>query len=385
MSTLPSTYIEISKSAIKNNYDFIQSTLLPGVKFSSVVKGNAYGHGIEVMVPILEELGVNHFSVFNAYEAARVKGFCDSQSDIMIMGMLTENELSWAIENDIEFFVFDLFRLKNALKIAKNLKTIAKIHLEIETGMNRTGLSNQELDEAMNILQSNSDYLSLYGLCTHLAGAESISNYYRIKKQLIQYKKILKQFYARELKPKFRHVACSAGSIRYPETQMDMVRIGIMQYGFFPTKEVLVNYLTQHKLVDDPLRPGLSWKSQVMSVKDVPTSEFIGYGTAYFASNDMRIATIPVGYGYGFSRSLTNQGKVLIRGEYAPVVGIVNMNMISVDITHIPGVEIGDEVIIIGKSGDLDISVASFSDISNQVNYELLTRLPIDIPRIVVD
>lgn len=385
MKKLPSMYIEISKSAIKKNHEFIQSILLPNVKFSSVVKGNAYGHGIEVMVPIMEELGVNHFSVFNGAEAMRVKAVCQSNSEIMVMGMLTHEELRWSIENEIEFFVFDLFRLNNALKLAKELKKVARIHLEVETGMNRTGISKHEIDDAIQIISSNSEFLSLYGVCTHLAGAESISNYYRIKKQLILYKKISNLFKLMELKPKYQHVSSSAGMIRYPEYQMDMVRIGIMQYGFFPTREVLVNYLTKHQLVDDPLRRSLSWKSQVMSIKDVPTSEFIGYGTAFFASNHMKIAIIPVGYAYGFTRSLTNQGKVIIHGEYAPVVGIVNMNMISVDVTFIPNVKIGDEIIIIGKDGDKDINVSSFGDISNQVNYELLTRLPSEIPRIIVD
>lgn len=381
----PSTYIEISKSAFKQNYDFIQSILLPNVKFSSVIKGNAYGHGIEVIVPVLEEIGVKHFSVFNGDEAFRVKQVCSPDTEIMVMGMLTEDQLEWVIEKEIEFYIFDIHRLEKTIRICKELNKNAKVHFEIETGMNRTGLSKDDLNIAVEVLKNNEKYLELYGLCTHLAGAESIANYYRIKNQLINYKKMLKQLKAMDIEPKYRHVSCSAGTIRFPETQFDMVRVGIMQYGFFPTNEVMINYLTQHKEVDDPLRRGLTWKSQVMSVKEVATGEFIGYGTAYFASKDMEIATIPIGYGYGFARALTNQGKVLIHGEYAQVVGIVNMNIISVDITDIEDVQVGDSVTIIGRDGDKDITVSSFSDISNQVNYELLTRLPNDIPRVVVD
>lgn len=381
----PATYIEISKSAFKKNHDFIQSLLLPNVKFSSVIKGNAYGHGIEVIVPILEEIGVNHFSVFNGDEAFRVKQICKPTTDIMVMGMLTPEELEWAIEKEIEFYIFDLYRLNKTLILAKKLNKVAKIHLEIETGMNRTGLSKNELTEAVQIVTLNPQYLELYGLCTHLAGAESIANYYRIKNQFINYKKTVKQLKSIGIEAKYRHISCSAGTIRYPDTQLDMVRVGIMQYGFFPTAEVMTNYLTKNKKIDDPLQRGLTWKSQVMSVKEVETGEFVGYGTAYFASRDMKIATIPIGYGYGFARALTNQGKVLIHGEYAPVVGIVNMNIITVDITDIPKVKNGDQVIIIGKDKDKDITVSSFSDISNQVNYELLTRLPNDIPRVVVE
>ena len=187
------------------------------------------------------------------------------------------------------------------------------------------------------------------------------------------------------LPPKIRHTACSAAALRYSATKMDMARIGILQYGFFPSKEILIHYLTKNKEHEFPLRRVISWKSKVMSIKKVKTGEFIGYGTSYLANSDMKIATIPVGYSHGFSRLLSNQGRVLIHGQRVSVVGAVNMNMMSVDITNLEGVKNGDEVVIIGKQGDMEISVASFGDVSNLVNYELLTRLPHDIPRIVVD
>lgn len=381
----PSTYIEISKSAFKQNYDFIQSLLQPNVKFSSVIKGNAYGHGIEVIVPVLEEIGVSHFSVFNGDEAFRVKQVCRPETEIMVMGMLTDEQLEWCINKGIEFYIFNLHRLEQTIDIALKQNKVAKVHFEIETGMNRTGLSSEELMEALKLLENHQDCLELYGLCTHLAGAESIANYYRIKNQFIRYKKTVKQLKNMGIQPKYRHISCSAGTILYPDTQLDMVRVGIMQYGFFPTNEVMINYLAQHKEIDDPLKRGLTWKSQVMSIKEVDAGEFIGYGNAYLSGKKMKIATIPIGYGYGFARKLTNQGKVIIRGEFANVVGVVNMNIITVDITEIPEVEIGDIATIIGRDGNKDITVSSFSDISNQVNYELLTRLPNDIPRVVVE
>jgi alanine racemase len=160
---------------------------------------------------------------------------------------------------------------------------------------------------------------------------------------------------------------------------------GIVQYGFFPTKEVLIHFLEKSKLKEDPLKRLLTWKTTVMDTKQVKTGDFIGYGTSFMASQPMKIATIPVGYSQGFSRSLSNLGRVLIRGQRVPVIGIVNMNMMTVDITGLDGVEKGDEVVLIGKQGDLEIGVSSFSEFSNQINYEILTRLPADIPRKVVD
>jgi alanine racemase len=121
-----------------------------------------------------------------------------------------------------------------------------------------------------------------------------------------------------------------------------------------------------------------------MSVKDVKAGEFVGYGTSYLANTDLKTALIPVGYGHGFSRSLSNQGRALIHGHRVAVIGMVNMNMMTVDITGLQGVQAGDEVVLIGQQGDLEISVSSFSEFSDLVNYELLTRLPLDIPRIVV-
>ena len=164
-----------------------------------------------------------------------------------------------------------------------------------------------------------------------------------------------------------------------------MVRIGILQYGFFPSREVLIDYLTRHKENDYPLTRLISWKTKVMDVKSVKAGDFIGYGTSYLANANMKVASIPVGYSHGFSRSLSNQGRVLIQGKRLSVVGMVNMNMTLVDVSNLEGVQKGDEVVLIGKQGDLEISVSSFGEFSDLVNYELLTRLPSNIPRKIVD
>jgi len=165
---------------------------------------------------------------------------------------------------------------------------------------------------------------------------------------------------------------------------MDLVRIGIMQYGFWSSRETFIGYINGHEDKSDPLKRVICWKSKVMSTKSVKTGEFIGYGTSYLAQRDMKIATIPVGYAHGFSRGLSNQGRVLINGYRVSVIGIVNMNLITVDITNIPETKKGDEAVLIGNQGDLSISVASFSELSNQPDYELLTRLNYNIPRTVV-
>lgn len=382
---LHTSRIEISRSALKHNLKFIRDFVNEGTLFSSVVKGNAYGHGIEIYVPLAQECGVKYFAVFSADEAFRVKNSCITDCTILIMGMLDYSQLEWAVENDIEFFVFNLNRLENAISIAKKLNKKAKMHIELETGMNRTGFNQKELSKVLEIIRNNEEHVSFCGLCTHYAGAESISNYYRIQKQYRQFSRLTKTVLAKGFSPALLHTACSAATLRYPKTQMDLVRIGILQYGFFPNREILIDYLTKTKQQDIPLQRILSWKSRVMDLKQVKTGEFVGYGTSYIANFDMNIAIIPVGYSHGFSRSLSNQGRVLINGQRVSVIGMVNMNMITVDVSNLDHIDIGDEVVLIGEQGNQEISVSSFSEYSDLLNYELLTRLPSNLPRIVVE
>lgn len=385
MKSLHTSHLEISKSALEHNLQFLKNYIGNDVQISSVVKGNAYGHGLEVFVPLAENCGINHFSVFSADEALRVYNVKTEKSSIMIMGLINNEQLEAAIENNIEFYVFEQDRLEKALETAKKIGKIAKVHIEVETGMNRTGFAPNQLPAVLKLLKNNPAHLNFKGLCTHFAGAESITNYYRIHKQQQVFKKVMKKVAGAGLSPEKKHTACSAAALRYPKFQMDMVRLGIIQYGFFPNKETLIEYLTHKKVTQNPLSRLISWKSHVMDVKKVKTGEFVGYGTSYLANSDIKIAIIPVGYAHGFSRNLSNQGIVLINGQRVSVVGTVNMNMITVDVSQVNSVEKGDEVVLIGKQGDLEISVSSFSEFSEQVNYELLTRLPENLPRLIVD
>ncbi|MEM9981038.1 MAG: alanine racemase [Bacteroidota bacterium] len=379
------SFIELDKAALRHNYQFLTKLIGRGVRISSVVKGNAYGHGLEQFLPLAEACGIDHFAVFSADEAYAAQQVKRTQSTLMIMGMIDTSELAWAIENQIELFIFDLQRLEKVLTIAKKLQKRVKIHIELETGMNRLGINASEVDMMITLLDRYREVYALEGVCTHYAGAESIANYVRVKKQIVTYKKLAKKLKQLGYIPHSYHTACSAASISYPQTHMDMVRIGILQYGFFPTQETLIQYLKNKKEQIDPLKRVLSWKSQVMNIKTVESGEFVGYGTSFLASRSMRIATVPVGYAHGYSRSLSNQGHVLIQGKRLNVIGMVNMNLMLVDLESTEGVQAGDEVVLIGTQGDTYISVASFGELSNQLNYELLTRLPRNIPRKVVE
>lgn len=381
---ITTSYIEISKSAIKNNLKFIRQLIGKDTDYYAVIKGNAYGHGIEVMSPLLQELGQNNFAVFDTDEAHRVYHACLEKSEIMIMGFIDAHDMRWAIEEGIQFYVFDLARLEKAIELSKKTGAPARVHVEVETGFHRTGFSLKQLKKVLDIIEQNGQYLQFEGLCTHFAGAENVSNYFRIEEQGKIFQKAITLTKEKSVLPVRYHTACSAATLMYPNTQMDMVRVGILTYGFWPTQETRIKYIMEHPDKKNPLRRVVSWKSRVMAIQNVKEGDYVGYGASYVSNVDMKIAIIPVGYAYGFSRSLSNIGRVLINGKRLPVAGLVNMNMITVALHEAPDVKVGDEVVLIGRQKNKQITVASFSELSQQLNYELLTRLPLNIPRYVV-
>lgn len=380
-----STIITLRKEAVHNNIQFIKRQLGKKVRISSVVKANAYGHGIQQMIPLLEQEGIDHFAVFDFQEAEAVLA-CLSKpgSSIMIMGYVADQDLNAAIKQGFEIYIFSSHRLRKTIKKAKKLNTKAKIHIEVETGMNRSGLKGKELSTAIQLIVENREELEIKGLCTHLAGAESVSNHRRIQEQLKSFELLKQQFSKHNIIPQIFHVANSAAAFVYPETKMDMVRIGIIQYGFWPSPEVFIQYSLTKKIKTDPLRRILGWKSYIMSIKKEKMGEFIGYGNSFLVQKPIKTALIPVGYSQGYHRSLSNIGRVLIKGVRCGIVGLVNMNMIIVNITEIPNVRIGDEVVMIGHQGELEIKVSAFSNISNMLNYEILTQIPINIQRKII-
>lgn len=380
------SYIELNKGALKKNIRFLKKRLGSNGKFVSVVKGNAYGHGTADFVPLAEECGIDYFAVSDADEAEEALKVKSDNSELMLMNYIESEDLAWAIENDVTFYVFDFDRLRAAAYSAKKLQIRARIHIELETGMNRTGFLYKDCEAVVDFIKSNKDLFQIEGICTHYAGAESVANYVRVMEQRELYKKMLEIFTHNGIVPKYRHTASSASTLTYEDTIMDMARIGIAQYGYWPSKETrMFNLLSpENQFKRDPLNRVISWKSKVMQVRDIEAGKFLGYGTSYMTGGTERIAIVPIGYSRGFSRSLSNLGTVLIRGRKLPVVGMVNMNMVMINASECSIVKPGDEVVIVGKQGKRSVSFASFADLSKYVNYEMLTRLPSSIPRFVV-
>jgi alanine racemase len=376
--------IEIKISALENNLNFIKSQVSQKTIISIVIKGNAYGHGTHVVVPILENLGVNHFSVYSSAEAKTAYYSRISNSSIMIMGFIHKKDYNWVVRNEVEFYISTIEDLYLAITASKKVNKKAKIHIDIETGMNRTGLTISKLRRAIPVINENKECFEIIGITTHMAGAESIANYMRIRKQFSIFKRRLKLLEENGISSPIKHVASSAATINYPEMRLDMVRVGILLYGYWPTKETFIQYIHRKKDKSDPIKRAMCWNSEIITIKIVPEGEFIGYGMSYQAQHKMKIAIIPVGYCNGYSRSLSNTGHILINDQKAQVIGSVNMNMIICDVTNIQKIKVGDQVILIGKQGENEITFSSFAEMNNSMNYEILARLPENIKRSIV-
>ena len=377
-----SSRIYLSQSALTNNFNFIRKKVGRDVRITSVVKANAYGHGITDFVPMAEACGIRHFATASAFEAEEVLECCRKDSGIMIMGILYEEDIEWAIENDIEFYVFNYDRLPKSLESAKKLNKKALIHIEVETGANRTGMQKEEFPKAISFMKKNEEFLQFEGLCTHFGGAESLSNQFKINSQHKRFKDFLKVCKEKKFLPRYRHIACSAAALVYPDTVYDMVRIGVAQYGFWPSPDTYFMHLQESGgNGSTTLKRLFSWKTDIMDIRHVDEGEFIGYGTAYQATRNMKIAVLPLGYSNGYPRAMSNRGHVLIGGKKAPIVGLINMNLFMVDISHISNVSVGDEVVLIGRQKNNTINISSFTNFTQLLNNEMLSRLPAAIPR----
>lgn len=377
-----SSRIELSQAALKGNINFLRKKIGSDVRLSCVVKANAYGHGIMQYVPMAEKCGINHFSVASSFEAEEVLEVCQPSTRIMIMGILYDQDIGWAIEHGIEFYVFNYERLPRVLEEAKRLNKKALIHLEVETGANRTGLIMENFSQSLDFVRKNSDYIEFEGLCTHFGGAENFSNDFKIKKQQALFQKYYQICKRKKFLPKYRHLASSAAAISYKESRFEMVRVGVAQYGFWPSPDVYYYHLEEEgKTKEAGLKRIFTWKTDVMDIREVKAGEFIGYGTAYQAPSDMKIAVLPLGYSNGYPRGQSNKGKVLIQGKKAAIVGLINMNLFMVNISHLDNVNIGDEVVLIGRQGNAVVNVGSFTKTTDLLNQEMMSRLPSAIPR----
>lgn len=375
------SWIEVDASNIRFNLRGLMKEVAPA-RLCFVVKADAYGHGVETVVPAAESAGVEDFAVFSSHEAWHVLRASSGRSRIQIMGHMAAQDMRWAARHGLEPWINDEADWA-ACEGATLGRNPLRVHIEVETGMHRTGLLPETAVEVAK-QATDADDIELAGICTHLAGAEDSRNSDRIGDQLETFRRTCDAIEEAGIPLPPRHVASSSAALVLPECRMDLVRVGIAGYGNWPTPEVKQRYKARDERRPLELRRALAWKTRIMATQQVPAGSFVGYGKAYCTPRDTTIAILPVGYGDGFSRSLSNAGQVLIGGMRCPIVGQINMNTLQVDIGDMD-VGPGEVAVLIGTQGSEAIGVHSFAEAQETVNYELMARLSQDIPRYTVD
>ena len=372
------SWVEVSKSALLHNVQVFRKSIGKNVKLAAVVKANAYGHDLAKIIPILKNK-VDVFAVDNIDEALIVRSI-DSSTPVLILGYTTLANIQIPIENDISFVVSNLETLRKIVSL--KLKKPAKVHLKIETGLNRQGVKRKDISEFLRFIKIHKNQIILEGIYTHFANIEDTLDPSFAMEQLSEFKKALKIVKLEGFDPPLIHAAASAGTLLYPDTHFSMVRVGFGIYGWWMSIETRVSILAQKRNII--LKPVLTWKSLIAQIKQIEVGESVGYGQTWFAARKTKVAVIPVGYSDGYDRKLSNIGRVIINGHYANVIGRVAMNMIMIDVTDIPGVRLEDEVALLGNKDGLKVSADEWAKKIGTINYEVVSRINPLLPRIIV-
>lgn len=375
-------WIELSRSAFSRNINSI--TKLAGKRIIAVsVKANAYGHGLNEIVKLLNShKRIDYISVHSVDEAvaARAAGW---KRQILLLGPIATAQTDSVFKHNLEPTIFDKNTLRAIGRLSNKYKKPVRTHLKLETGTNRQGLTDKEISEFARIYKSYPYLKKPYGAGTHFANIEDTTNHEYAQFQIDNFNSLIKKLSSLGIKPKLRHTASSAALILFEKTRFEMVRPGIAMYGHWPSKETYLSYMQQGGK-NNLFKPVLSWKTRITQLKNVPADAFVGYGCTYRTTAPTKLAVLPIGYYDGYSRALSNTAYVLIRGRRAPVRGRICMNLMMVDVTDIKGVKLGDEVILIGKSKKDAVTVEQLADWSGSINYEILARLNPQTPRLIV-
>lgn len=378
------TWIEISQSAYAHNLAFFRKKIPPTTELSVVIKSNAYGHGMLEIARLAVQSGADSFCVHSLDEALQLRKAGFGQ-DILIMGPVPLGRLSEVVEHNFRLALFTTETLRELARLAQAGNQPVRVHLKLETGTYRQGINERELPRFLAALKE-APLLQLEAVYTHFANIEDTTNHDYALRQLQRFTEMAEAVQKSGFPGVKKHTACSAAILLFPETHFDMVRLGISQYGLWPSRETFVSYKIRHtRNGEDVLRPVLSWKTRVGQIKEVPANHCIGYGCTYQTTRDSRIAVLPIGYADGYDRGLSNQSYVLIHGQRAPIRGRVCMNLIMVDVTDIPDVRLEDEVVLIGRQGNEVITADYLAGLIGTINYELVTRINWQIPRVVVE
>jgi alanine racemase len=298
------------------------------------------------------------------------------------MGYIPLERLDAVVEHDLRPVVYNHETVVRLDEEARRRRRQVAVHLKVETGTHRQGIREDELREFADRVGATSA-VRVEGITTHFANIEDTTDHAFAESQIASFARACETLSTEGGPRLVRHAACSAAALLFTRTHLDLARIGVSLYGLWPSKETYVSCLDRGKpaLV---LEPALTWKTRVAQIKSVDEGGFVGYGCTYRTSRPSRIAVLPVGYHEGYDRKLSNVAHVLVRGKRAPVRGRVCMNMCMVDVTDIPGVELEDEVVLLGSQGQERISAEQLAAWCGTIAYEIVSRIHPALPRVML-
>ena len=362
----PMAWAEIDLSALSHNVAVIRKRLRHGSIFMAVIKKNAYGHGVIPIARHLVSIGVDNLAVYSLEEGLELRQ-ANINVPILLFRIVPPRDARIAVAEHLTPTVMDAESALALNSAARELDTTVKVHVKVDTGLNRSGASLGDAAKLLPIL-FGLEHLEIEGLYTHFASADEPDKT-PTETQLRRFLDLARAFPS----VKLWHTANSAAAIRLPETHLSMVRVGISLYGLYPSTAVAW---------DITLKPVLSLMGPIVRIHRLKPGDGVGYGLTWKATNDTIVALVPVGYGDGLPRLLSNRGEALVRGQRVPIRGRISMDQTVVDITGVPQAEVGDVVTFIGRQPPGEITADEVAAWANTINYEVVTTLPSRLTRI---
>lgn len=368
-------WAEVDLAALRHNVAEVRRLVGTQTAVMAVVKANAYGHGLVPTARAFLEYGATWLGVARAGEGRELRR-AGIEVPILILGYTPPEQYGIVLDDDLRQAVYDLEQARLLSDEAGRRGRTARVHIKVDTGMSRLGFWCDETIDRQIRAVARLPHLDVEGMFTHLATADEADKGYA-RRQLALFDTLAARLRAEEINLPCLHVANAASIIDLPESYYNLVRPGIMLYGLYPSEHVQRERAA--------LQPALSLKARVGHVKRVPAGTKVSYGCTYTTPAATTLATVPAGYGDGYSRLLSNRADVLIHGQRAPVVGKVCMDQIIVDVGHVGQVVPGDEVVLFGRQGDAVLPVEELASIIGTINYEIICGLSARVPRVYIN
>lgn len=372
------TWAEVSLSTLRQNFRTVQQHVGKNVTVCAVVKADAYGHGAVDCSVALEAEGAKWLGVTSLDEAIPLRE-AEIRSRILLMTGFWRGEEEEIVGLRLTPTVWEPWQIESLNRASAKLGAGRHpVHLKVDSGMGRLGVSVQALPRLLELLKA-AEHLSLEGLSTHLASSE-VLDAPSAEEQLKSFDKARSLSRAAGVEPALVHVANTSAAISRRAAWNNMVRPGLALYGYYLPFQRAGREVSGSGLKLS-VKPVLTWKTRILAIRDMEANQALGYGGTYVTRSPARIAVLPVGYADGLNRALSSGGRVIVRDHYAPIVGLISMDLTLIDVTGIAGVEVGDEVILLGSSDGLTVSAQEHADLAETIPYEILCAISKRVPR----